>query len=164
MWSTFYTFVWQDSILLMPHLSVLDTSLSELNKYGVFSKVDITNQSDNWDIIGGCGSTFEKAIEKTFGQLPLGNREVVATENGIVMSIESPEQRYLTLQPKDASKKLDCKPSENDNQWEIADIKSGLGDIRKDTQGEFIPQMLNLQFLDSLRDVLEIKAHAAHVE
>jgi folate-binding Fe-S cluster repair protein YgfZ len=34
-WSVFYSFLWQNSILLITHKSVLDKSFSELKKYGV---------------------------------------------------------------------------------------------------------------------------------
>jgi hypothetical protein len=65
-WSVFYTLLWQDSFLLITHKSVLEKSLSELNKYGVFAKVEITDQSDNWQVVGGSGDLFEKAALKLF--------------------------------------------------------------------------------------------------
>jgi len=150
MWSIFYAFPWQDSILLMTHNSVLDKSLSELNKYGVFAKVEITNQSDKWQITGGCGALFEKNITELFGKLPCGDRNLLSSSNGLVMSIEQPEQRYLVLQPDSAEKQLDCEIIEDDELWEISDIKAGLGDIREATTNEYIPQMLNLQALNAI--------------
>ena len=150
MWSVFYAFSWQDSILLMTHNSVLEKSLSELNKYGVFAKVDISNQTDNWDIIGGSGALFEKAIIGLFDELPCGNRNVISSPYGIVMCVEKPEQRYLVLQPANSEKKLLLDVTEDCNLWETADIQSGLGDIREVTINEYVPQMLNLQALDAI--------------
>jgi folate-binding protein YgfZ len=149
-WSVFYTLLWQDSILLVTHKSVLDTSLSELNKYGVFAKVEITNQSDNWEITGGLGDAFEKATSELFDELPSGDKKVISNAYGLVMSVVQPEQRYLVLQPKNAEKKLALNESENNYLWEIADIKSGLGDIRETTINEYVPQMLNLQAMDAI--------------
>ena len=149
-WSVFYTLAWQDSILLVTHNSVLDKSLSELNKYGVFAKVDITNQSDEWKIIGGSGALFEKATTELFGELPSGDRKVVSNAYGLVMSIEQPHQRYLVLQPKNTEKQLSCDVSEDDELWEIGNIKAGLGDIRQTTINEYVPQMLNLQALNAI--------------
>ncbi|PKH00631.1 tRNA-modifying protein YgfZ [Paraglaciecola sp. MB-3u-78] len=149
-WSVFYTLLWQNSILLVTHKSVLDKSLSELNKYGVFAKVDITNQSDNWQITGGSGDLFEKAISDLFDELPSGDRKVISNVYGLVMSVESPEQRYLVLQPNNTENKLLLNESENSDLWEIADIKSGLGDIRETTINEYVPQMLNLQAMDAI--------------
>jgi folate-binding protein YgfZ len=149
-WSVFYTLLWQNSILLVTHKSVLDKSLSELNKYGVFAKVDITNQSDNWQITGGSGDVFEKAALELFDELPSGDRNVIANAYGLVMSVAQPEPRYLVLQPNNAEKKLDLNESENSDLWEIADIKSGLGDIRGATVNEYVPQMFNLQAMDAI--------------
>ena len=149
-WSVFYTLLWQNSILLVTHKSVLEKSLSELNKYGVFAKVDITDQSDNWQITGGSGEVFEKATLEVFDELPRGERNVISNAYGLVMSVEQPEQRYLVLQPNNAEKKLVLNESENNHLWEIADIKSGLGDIRETTINEYVPQMLNLQAMDAI--------------
>lgn len=149
-WSVFYTLSWQDSILLILHDSVLPQSLAELNKYGVFAKVDISNQTDKWQIIGGSGALFEKAILELFGDLPLGDRKVTSTSNGLVMSIEKPDQRYLVLQPKNAEKLMANYELEDNELWEIADIKAGMGDIRDTSTNEYVPQMLNLQALQAI--------------
>ena len=149
-WSVFFTFAWQDSILLVTHNSVLKQSLSELNKYGVFAKVDISDQSDNWQITGGSGDLFEGALKEIFGELPTSDRSVISNSNGLVMSVECPEQRYLIIQPNNAKKLLSCDISEDSVQWEIADIKAGLGDIRASTVDEYVPQMLNLQALNAI--------------
>ena len=149
-WSVFFTFLWQDSILLLPHNTVLDKSLSELNKYGVFAKVDITNQSDMWQITGGSGDLIEKAIIELFNELPCGDRKVISNAYGLVMSVEQPEQRFLILQPNNAEKQLSCIVAENSKLWEVADIKAGLGDIRESTINEYVPQMFNLQALNAI--------------
>jgi folate-binding protein YgfZ len=149
-WSVFYTFAWQDSILLVTHNSVLDKSLAELNKYGVFAKVEIIKQSDKWQITGGSGPIFEKAIIELFDELPAGDRKVKSNTYGLVMAIEQPEQRYLVLQPYNAEKHLSYDVQEDNELWEIADIKAGLGDIRDTTINEYVPQMLNLQALHAI--------------
>lgn len=149
-WSVFFTFAWQDSILLITHNSVLAQSLSELNKYGVFAKVDISDRSNDWQITGGAGEIFENAVKEVFGALPVGDRVVISSTDGLIMSVEQPEQRYLVLQPSNAEKHLTCSATEDDRQWEIADIKSGLGDIRISAVDEYVPQMLNLQSLNAI--------------
>jgi len=149
-WSVFFTFAWQDSILLVTHSSVLAQSLSELNKYAVFAKADISEQSDSWQITGGSGNLFESALKEIFGELPNGDRAVISSVDGLVMSVEQPEQRYLLMQPDNAQKRVICDTTEDAQQWEIADIKSGLGDVRASTVDEYVPQMLNLQALNAI--------------
>ena len=149
-WSVFYSFLWQNSILLITHKSVLGKSFSELKKYGVFAKVEITDQTSNWQITGGCGEKFEDALFKIFDQLPSGDRNVISNENGIVMSVEQPVQRYLVIQPCNAEKQLPKSEIDDNQLWEIADINAGLGDIRGTTINEYVPQMLNLQAMDAI--------------
>ena len=149
-WSVFYTLSWQDSILLVTHNSVLDKSLSELNKFAVFAKVDITNQSAQWKILGGAGALYERAILELFDELPTADRTVISNAYGLVMSVEQPEQRYLVLQPNNAEKQLNCDIMQDGELWEVADIQAGLGDIRETTTNEYVPQMLNLQALNAI--------------
>lgn len=149
-WSVFYSFAWQDTILLVTHNSVLDKSLAELKKYGVFAKVEITDASNDWILTGGQGTDFESSISELFGKLPTGDKKSISNGNGIVTSFLSPSQRYLVLQPIDANKKLSIKNSSQNDLWEIDDIQAGIGDIRAATVNEYIPQMLNLQILDAI--------------
>jgi folate-binding protein YgfZ len=149
-WSVFHAFSWKDTILLVTHESVLAKSLAELNKYGVFAKVEITDASSNWIITAGQGAEFEAAITNLFGKLPVGDKNSISNEIGIVTSISSPVQRYLVLQPVDAENKLEMGISNQQNRWEVDDIKAGLGDIRASSINEYVPQMLNLQILDAI--------------
>ncbi|MEP1447063.1 MAG: tRNA-modifying protein YgfZ [Paraglaciecola sp.] len=149
-WSVFYTFVWKESILLVTHNSVLEKSLSELNKYGVFAKVEITDQSNKWELTGGSGTKFEDALKSLFGELPTLNRAVVSNDYGLVMAINQPEQRYLVLQPDNTEKRLSTEFAEDNELWEIADIRAGIGEIRDTSVSEYVPQMLNLQALDAI--------------
>lgn len=150
MWSVFYALTWQDSILLLTDNSVLEKSLSELNKYGVFAKVEITNQSEKWQVMGGSGSVFEKAATALFDDLPSRDRQVLSNENGLIISIEHPTQRYIVLQPKSTQKRLICDITPNEQLWEVENIKAGLGKIQQMTINEYVPQMLNLQALNAI--------------
>lgn len=149
-WSVFQAVSWQDSILLLPHHSVLDKSLAELNKYGVFAKVEITNQSDNWTIIGGKGPSFEKTVIDLFGELPTSSKNAQSNEFGIVLFQGLPERRFLVLQPTDTANKLHYQLDGTSEQWDLEDIKGGIADVREQNSNEFVPQMLNLQYLAAI--------------
>ena len=149
-WSVFYALTWQDSILLVTHQSVLTQSLTELNKYGVFAKVDITEESQNWQLIGGRGPAFEASIIELFGKLPQGQQSIIYNDFGVVMSIQHPAQRYLVLQPTNCKSLLKIDVTDDETLWEIDDINAGLADIRDTTSNEYVPQMLNLQAVGAI--------------
>lgn len=147
-WSVSYVLSWQNSILLITHKTALTNSLAELKKYGVFAKVDINDDSDKWQILGGKGSEFQEYIINQFGSLPKGHQSTVSNERGIVISIYTPSQRYLVIQQKADLATLTIK--QNDHEWELDDINSGLAEITETTSNEYVPQMLNLQALDAI--------------
>jgi folate-binding protein YgfZ len=150
-WSVSYLFSWQDELLMLLHRSVLDKSLSELKKYGVFAKVNIIENSDNWHISAGLGKALEAEIINIFGHLPELNQETVQNENGVVMALQGNVVRYLILQPQDAALKLTvAQTASGECHWEVEDIKAGLADVRFATSNEFVPQMMNLQQLDAI--------------
>lgn len=150
-WSVSYLIDWQDQLLLITHQSVIEKSLAELKKYGVFAKVDIVNDSENWLISAGTGHAVEAEILRIFGHLPETNQEICQSNNGIVMAIQDSPMRYLIIQPSNANAKLKLSESaDGPALWEIEDIKAGIADIRSETSNEFVPQMMNLQHLDAI--------------
>ncbi|WP_068377837.1 tRNA-modifying protein YgfZ [Paraglaciecola hydrolytica] len=150
-WSVSYLFSWQQDLLLLSHSSVLEKSLSELKKYGVFAKVTITNGSENWLISAGLGKAVEAEIIRVFGLLPELNQEIVHNDHGLVMALHGNSTRYVILQPQTAANKvsIDSTPA-GEILWEIEDIKAGIADVRLATANEFVPQMMNLQQLDAI--------------
>ncbi|MCF2946540.1 tRNA-modifying protein YgfZ [Paraglaciecola aquimarina] len=151
-WSVSYALNWQDSILLLPHKTALAKSLAELNKYGVFAKVEIADQTDNWQIIGGVGETFEQAIQDLFGSVPNTNEKVISNENGLAVLVSSLHlpSRFMVLQPIDAKQKLASESTDKGHLWEMDEIKAGIGEISEPTANEFVPQMLNLHCVDAI--------------
>ncbi|MEP0356187.1 tRNA-modifying protein YgfZ [Paraglaciecola sp.] len=147
-WNVSYILSWEDSILLVTHKTALTRSLGELNKYGVFAKVDINDDSDNWQVLGGKGLEFEEYITEQFGSLPKEHQSTVSNDSGLVISIESPSPRYLVVQKKASLPALSLQPE--DQEWELDDIKSGLAEIKVETSNEYVPQMLNLQALNAI--------------
>ena len=150
-WSVSYLLKWQDKILMLLHRSVLEKSLAELKKYGVFAKVEMTDSTDKWRISGGAGKVIEAEIIRIFGQLPETNQGLVQNEQGVVMALQGTAMRYLVMQPLDAKDQLSIEPDmQAQNQWEAEDIKAGIADIRQATINEFVPQMMNLQQLNAI--------------
>ncbi len=150
MWSVLNILAWQDSILLITHQSVVAKTLAELNKYGVFAKVTITDVTEDWQLIGGAGAELEQQLATLSTELPNEHNQCITNSNGIIVSHITPQQRYLVLQPKNAAKKLDLSHCSNHKYWQVDQIKAGLGQIESNTSNEFIPQMLNLQMLNAI--------------
>lgn len=150
-WSVSYLISWQEELLLLTHRSVIEKSLGELKKYGVFAKVDIIDATTNWQVTGGLGKEIEAEIIRVFDHLPEKHQDCCQNENGIVVLLEGSVNRYIILQPNEAKNVIAITPSSSgENDWELEDIKAGIADIRAQTCNEFVPQMMNLQQLNAI--------------
>jgi folate-binding protein YgfZ len=95
-------------------------SLAELSKYGVFAKVDISDDSESWRIYGS-NAAYE----------------------GAEYSLELAPQHFLILS------RSAIEQSDKDNSiWWQQEILSGRAHLSEQTSQEYVPQMLNMQALD----------------
>jgi folate-binding protein YgfZ len=118
MWASFIAVKDGDDILLLATSDSAQTSLSELNKYGVFAKADMTDDTANWHIYGSN----------------------LASDNAI--SIELSTDHFILLS------KSQIEPNSSADVWWQQQILSGRAHLFTGTIGEYVPQMLNLQALD----------------
>lgn len=118
MWSSFIAFKQEQDILLVMTKESAQTSFSELSKYGVFAKADITDDTENWHIYGSTAS-LEGAV-----------------------NINLAEQHFLALS------QVEIAINDETNAWWQQEILSGRAHLFTGSIGEYVPQMLNLQALD----------------
>ena len=118
-WSTFIAFEQNDALYLVMTKESAEVSLAELNKYGVFSKTDITDDTNNWHIYGSNEAVAsQKSIELTQGHVLVLSRE------------------ELTV------------TADSSNEWWNNEVLSGRAHLFAKTIGEYVPQMINLQALN----------------
>lgn len=118
MWSNFIAFEQDQAIYLVLTKESAVKTLAELNKYGVFAKADITDDSENWHLYGAAG--------------PVAGQR----------SIELANAHFLIL----SAEALEAKGDKA--QWQFEEVLSGRAHLFEATVGEYVPQMLNLQALD----------------
>jgi folate-binding protein YgfZ len=121
-WSTFIAVQHGADILLVLTKQSAEVSLAELNKYGVFAKVDITDESENWFIYGS-------------------DENLALTENADI-SIPLADEHFINLS------KQELTETTNSESWWKTEILSGRAHLYTATSGEYVPQMLNMQALD----------------
>ncbi|MFM4957890.1 tRNA-modifying protein YgfZ [Aeromonas veronii] len=137
LWSNFRLLCLDDSLLLLTSPSVLERQLPELKKFAVFSKVEIAADERHATGIAGTGS--DGWIAEQFGLLQSG-----LIDGGMAVKIE--QDRWLLV----SNQQADALPQGDESLWWGLEIKAGLPHMEAVHQGEFIPQMLNLQALDGI--------------
>jgi folate-binding protein YgfZ len=136
----------QDTLLLSVYKPLIESAISALKKYSIFSKVDITDVSMNYRNIGYIGT--DSSTLSTIVNSPLTNLnidEAAHSDNGVVIKIS--DNRYECWLESKVAEQLpeDSNPLADAAVWTAFNIIDGIGEVRSETVEEFIPQMLNFQ-------------------
>lgn len=152
-WNLFYALGGQQHIELLCHPQAIPASLAELKKYGVFSKVDFSDASAEYQFIGLAGEAAQRALTQLFDHLPQHHLGVVNSEHGKVIRLDQPKPRYLVICKQDAADTLLQAMTEyevEEEYWEAMDIVAGIANIQTHTSAEFVPQMMNMQAINAI--------------
>ncbi|MGY3944996.1 tRNA-modifying protein YgfZ [Aeromonas tecta] len=138
LWSDFRLLCLADSLLLLTKPSVLVRQLPELKKFAVFAKVEIDNYPGQ--AVGVAGQGTDAWIAARFGV-----QGTALIEGGMAVQVEADRWLLVNEQPLE----LDL-PAGQESLWWGLDIKAGIPHLEAVHQGEYIPQMLNLQALEGI--------------
>jgi folate-binding protein YgfZ len=127
---------------------LLEDARKVLHKYSVFSKVELIDARDDYRLLGFLGSESEKPLSEHFAELPAHQGHAIRQDQSIAIKVR--ENRYEFWISKKQLPQLGAMDHKaNGDYWTWCNIQDGIGEVRPQTVEEFIPQMLNLQVLDS---------------
>ena len=142
----------QGAHLLLQPKSSLAASLAELQKFGVFAKVDIT-RTDELSFYALAGSRVEAEIQKLYPQIPDSMTPVVQNDETTLVYLPGKITRYLLIGPQDqlskASESLTL-PVYASPLWDLIEINEGFPILEQSAVLEYVPQMLNLQAINGI--------------
>ena len=153
--ATFRAIKHDDQYYLYMPLSIVDTTLAKLQKYAVFSQVQLQNISSNMLSIGLSGPKIRSIFQAYFSQIPQACNQI-CNENGyLIIRIPGPYQRFIVFASNELMQSLWQKLSKDiapvsHQAWHILDIISGIPNIYPQTQEKYLPHRLNLHRLDYL--------------
>lgn len=124
-----------DYYMLMPR-SMISIAMTALKKYAVFYKVELTDVSDHFMLLG---------IQEQMAAVP---KEVAA----IILPYDS--TRVILFGKIQDIKKMETKrdqpPPKNSHSWKYLDIKAGFPQIYPETTGKLLPHEINLDVLSAI--------------
>ncbi|MFM5818582.1 tRNA-modifying protein YgfZ [Aeromonas sanarellii] len=138
LWSDFRLLCLEESLLMLTKPSVLARQLPELKKFAVFAKVEIGEFQG--EVVGLAGQGTDAWISAHHGL-----RETGLVDGGMAMRVEA--DRWLLASESHLALNL---PVGDEALWWGLEIKAGLPHLEAVHQGEYIPQMLNLQALEGI--------------
>lgn len=154
MWSNLRLFYRGEGLAFIERRSVLNTQLSELKKYAVFSKVAIAAQPDAV-LLGVAGAQAKAALTEIFAELPDAEHPVIQQGENTLLHFSLPAERFLLVTDAEQAQQLveklaDRAQFNNSKQWLALDIEAGFPVIDSDSSAQFIPQATNIQALNGI--------------
>ena len=152
-WSILRVIVLEDRIILIQPSSVTAKQLPELQKYGVFSKVEISKETE-YQAIGLAGCKSSEYIAEKIDSAAVSEQSRLL-ENGMLIKQPYPSLRYLIILKNQQASDLiaDLKKDASifdDSLWNAMNIAAGVPFLEQETSALFVPQMLNLQALNGI--------------
>ena len=146
MQSSFRILSVSDGYLLAMASDLLDAQLTDLKKYAVFSKSKLTDESQDWLRIGLNGADD---ILRSLGLELAATADSVAHRDDLLALRLSDGRAELWI-PADQATAVQAQvasqlPEAPLNDWLLAQVRAGIGQVVGSTRELFIPQMINLQ-------------------
>jgi folate-binding protein YgfZ len=138
-------------LLIQPKASIVD-SITELKKFGVFAKVDIT-ASDNLSFFALVGEQATTILHEKFNQVPDSLTPVVQSNSTTLVYIAGKQARYLLIDEISVLENIINAlrlPVYNARLWNLLEINEGFVQISTISSGQYVPQMLNLQAIHGI--------------
>jgi hypothetical protein len=150
MWATFTLVQQGDDLLLIGFRDEMQASLTQLKKFGVFSKVSFHDTSSELAVLGVSGPEADQLLAKL--QLPVpAVGAALAVDSGVLLAIA--EQHYLLILQQSAALALlerDQAALAAPTRFLQQHILHGLPYLEQAVIGEYVPQNLNLQAIDAI--------------
>ncbi|MGG2397703.1 YgfZ/GcvT domain-containing protein [Pseudomonas sp. SH1-B] len=137
-----------DGYLLAMAVELIDAQQAELQKYAVFSKSKLVDESPQWVRFGLSGG--EVALQAL--GIELGEQTDAVASSGELLAVRLGDGRAELWAPHAESEQLVAVLAQHLrqaplNDWLLAQVRAGVGQVFGATRELFIPQMINLQAL-----------------
>ncbi|RUO74043.1 tRNA-modifying protein YgfZ [Pseudidiomarina sediminum] len=144
---TFWLFGSGECVQLVASQPALEAIKAQLQKYGIFNKIEISDVTDQYQLFGVFGSAAPARLAELLGA-PLAEAEQAAvsrTEQATILSLGAHPDQYLCLNRGEA-----FPTNSAESLWQALEIERGRPALFSGTIAEFVPQMLNVQALGGI--------------
>ncbi|MDH3353966.1 MAG: folate-binding protein [Chromatiales bacterium] len=144
-----------DSIFMLLPKETLEATLKRLTMFVMRSQVVLSDESPQWVCFGISGPDAATALAAHTSSLPEGESGVISNNELTLLSLSPYQQRYILFTTADKAEEIWGSISSSftvvpQAQWDLLDIHAGLPHIEASTVEAFVPQMVNLQFLNGI--------------
>ncbi len=150
--SAFRLLARQDKFLLLQKKDSIEQSLAELKKFGVFAKVEITQDSEH-AYLAIVGEQASVKLTELFQQIPDALTPVIQVNDTTLVYLAGNISRYLIIDNIEAISTISSAlklPVYSSMLWDLLEITAGFPLLSSQYVGEYVPQMLNLQAINGI--------------
>ena len=144
-----------DHYFLRLHGDILEATLKRLRMFVMRSKVELLDSSDSLVRMGIAGQNAAKKLSSIFKMLPEKADEFSTEDEVTLIKLPGDFPQYEALGPFEKIKSLwenlqKDAVAVGENSWNLLTIRAGIPEIVAETVEAFVPQMVNLQAINSL--------------
>lgn len=153
--ANFRIFKRNEHYLLRLHKDILEPTLKRLRMFVMRSKVELEDSSDALIRIGIAGDNAAKYLTPYFINLPTKTDECYSENEITLIRLPGETPQYEAHGPIEKIKSLWIALQKEavaigENSWNLLIIRAGIPEIVSETVEAFVPQMVNLQAINSL--------------
>ncbi len=165
-WSVGYVMRHKDALLMLTNADAGAHSLAQLNKYGVFSKVDITDASNEYAAVLISQSAANKLLggffpDADFSHLPPSWESdtsllAISSQSGVVFNSGLKRGALIAVLTKDSAQHVMSRLEEeqvceyDQAVFNALQIESAHATLGEDHVTEYVPQMINMHALHAI--------------
>lgn len=144
----------ENEYLLAMAQDLIGPQITDLARYAAFFKATISDASEQWLRLGLWGAQAADAAARAGLLIPREQDEVATNESGTVVRLPGQDAFEIWLPAASADTTLEqlltTATAVPLNDWQLLQIRSGIGQVLGETRESFIPQMLNLQIFNAV--------------
>ena len=155
-WSISYVARYKNALLMLLNKESGQHSLAQLNKYGVFSKVDISDEGSTYAQFFISELLAKELLSDWFDELPEQALSSVQSSAGLVFKSDVKRAGYYVVVNQATAQTLiknlaekDC-PVFSQEVYDAILIESAIPTIQGAAINEYVPQMMNVQAINGI--------------
>ncbi|MBZ2161781.1 MAG: glycine cleavage system protein T [Alteromonas stellipolaris] len=155
-WSISFVGRHENAIFMLTNKDAGAHSLAQLNKYGVFSKVDITDESNQYTQFFLGENLGKMLLASYFDTLPSEPLTSVHSDAGWVFKSDTQRAGYYVVLDSGQVPEFEQKVKDTNgaifeqNVYDAIMIESAIPSIQETGISEYVPQMMNVQALNGI--------------
>ncbi|MGL5392756.1 MAG: tRNA-modifying protein YgfZ [Shewanella sp.] len=145
MLASFRTFAIGDALFMLMPADTIAVDLPQLQKYAVFSKATLSNDTSAWTLLGVAGEAAKQFVASHFGDT---EQALTLVDQGAIL--KDGDRFILMLTPEAASAITSAAQVVDASAWQALEINAGYPNLAPSHANQYVPQMCNLQALNGI--------------